>query len=479
MTAPAVGRTVAFVREDDQQGGGSVDNQDLMTRLSVERCCIEQDLALGRRRRARRRAAAALESLMAALRKPDPELSSWLRVLAALAVVDRPAPAPPQLSLWPELAPDAPGTGAPGRAAPAGPGSLRAPAAMGLGVITQDERMLEALRFLEQLAPTELPVLIEGESGTGKEVVARAVHAMSRRGRGPWVAVNCGAMPAQLQESELFGHVRGAFTGAALDKPGLFEAADGGTLFLDEVGEMDPRAQVKLLRVLETGELRRLGEVRLRTVDVRIVAATNADVGEAVRAGRFRKDLLFRLGAVRTWLPPLRLRRGDILPLAHYFIRRASPQSPAMTPGARSALITHDWPGNVRELKFVIQRSLALRENSGAAEITVEMLFPVAVQQTEAGRGARIAGGREPGPRPAQIEHVGEPLLPAGRRLDDYLGEIERGLILQALRQAGGNRTHAARLLGGLSRTTLIGKLKRLGLDGLLPCAAAGGGGAA
>jgi transcriptional regulator with PAS, ATPase and Fis domain len=455
-----------------------VDNQDLMSQLSVERGCIELDLALGRRRQARRRAAAALQALIAALRKPDPELSSWLRVLGALAAVDRPAPAPRQLSLWPESAPHGPATGA--QSSMCDPVAGRLPAAMGLGVVTQDEGLIGALRFLEQLAPTELPVLIEGESGTGKEVVARAIHAMSMRRRGPWVAVNCGAMPAQLQESELFGHARGAFTGAATDKPGLFEAASGGTLFLDEVGEMDSRAQVKLLRVLETGELRRLGEVRLRTVDVRIVAATNADVGEALRAGRFRKDLLFRLGAVRAWLPPLRMRPCDILPLAHYFMRRISPQVPAMTPGARSALLAHDWPGNVRELKFVIERSLALRENGGGVEITTEILFPNAMYEPNRARAVRTArGGGEMWRPPAPAESLREPGLPMGRRLDDYLGEIERELIAQALSQAGGNRTQAARLLGGLSRTTLIGKMKRLGLDELLPCAAAGGSGAA
>ncbi len=485
-----------------------MENQELMSRLSVERGAIELDLALGRRRRARRRAGVALQALIAALRKPDPELSSWLCVLAALAVTEPRAPAARQLALWPESESESsaasaftpgPGPGGPasGRGPiPGGSTSARLPGALGLGVITQDANLIDALRFLEQLAPTDLPVLIEGESGTGKEVVARAIHAMSLRRRGPWVAVNCGAMPAQLQESELFGHARGAFTGAAVDKPGLFEAADGGTLFLDEVGEMDLRAQVKLLRVLETGELRRLGEVRPRTVDVRIVAATNADVGEAVRAGRFRKDLLFRLGAVRTWLPPLRLRPHDILPLAQHFLHRVAPHCPRMTPGARSALLAHEWPGNVRELKFAIERSHALRENCGAAEITAEMLFPQVMRRPAFAREAPVAA--EPGPAhdsrpardevdplrehpaargqggPARHQTLSDPAgglpLPAGRRLGEYLDEIERRMILQALGQTGGNRTKAARLLGGLSRTTLISKMKRLGLDGPLLC---------
>ena len=446
-----------------------MENHDLMRGLGEVRGCVEQDLALGRRRRARRQVAPALHALMAALRKPEPEIAAWLRILAALAAVDRPEPAAGQLSLWPALAPGVPGpTAAKGTGAAPG----RMPAA-GLGVVTQDGRMLGALRYLEQMSPTELPVLLEGESGTGKEVVARAIHAMSARARGRWVAVNCGAMPAQLQESELFGHARGAFTGAAIDKPGLFEAADGGTLFLDEVGEMDPRAQVKLLRVLENGELRRVGEVRTRAVDVRIVAATNLDVDEAVRAGRFRKDLLFRLGAVRAWLPPLRMRPGDILPLAHYFTRRASPQSPPMTPGARSALLAHDWPGNVRELKFAVERSLALWRSCGAPQITIEMLFPDAQRERMETRQVGEAAPGDPAPlRPAIL--TGELGLPLGCRLDDYLGEIERRLIEQALLQTDGNRTRAAHLLGGLSRTTLIGKMKRLGLGGLLPCAAAG-----
>lgn len=479
-----------------------MENQELMSRLSVERGCIELDLALGRRRRARRRAAVALRVLIAALRKPDPELSSWLRVLAALTVTEPPPPAVRQLTLWPEpergvgLGPKHGGLASGLEPFPSDAAGARLPGALSLGVITQDEELIEALRFLEQLAPTDLPILIEGESGTGKEVVARAIHAMSLRRRGPWVAVNCGALPAQLQESELFGHARGAFTGAAADKPGLFEAADGGTLFLDEVGEMDPRAQVKLLRVLETGELRRLGEVRQRTVDVRIVAATNADVSEAVRAGRFRTDLLFRLGAVRTWLSPLRLRPHDILPLAQHFMRRVSPHCPGLTPGARNALLAHDWPGNVRELKFVIERSLALRESCGGAEISTEMLFPHAMCPPAVAREAHVAGGPDTAratwmtrgggdvlrsrPQPRQpVDPVGESLLPAGRRLEEYLDEIERRLILRALRQTSGNRTQAARLLGGLSRTTLISKIKRLGLDRPLSCAEGGGGGVA
>jgi transcriptional regulator with PAS, ATPase and Fis domain len=327
-------------------------------------------------------------------------------------------------------------------------------------MITQDQRMLRCLTQLECFAPTDLPVLLEGESGTGKELVARAIHRLSARRHQSWMAVNCGAIPSQLQESELFGHVRGAYTGATMDKPGLFEAAHEGTLFLDEVGEMDPMAQVKLLRVLEDGELRRLGEVRTRRVDVRIVAATNTAVDAAVEEGRFRKDLLFRLGAVRVLLPTLRERPGDILPLAQHFVRKASGEAVTFTPAARMALLSHSWPGNIRELKFVIERAIALWRRTRATEICRELLFP----QEEAEDASH--------PLSDIVAQVSLDALPEGCSLDSFLGRVERGLIECALARAGGNRTLAAKALGGLSRTTLIGKMKRLGLFTPLQAAA-------
>ncbi len=432
-----------------------MDHQTFLNDMRGQRSHVERDLAVGNRRRARRRTAHVIGTLVSAYRRLEPELSCWLRILASLALVERPRPDAQQLTLWPELQSDPPGDSS-GETAVRRP-VVHPPAAVGLGVITQDGRMLRSLRLLEQLAPTTLPVLVEGESGTGKEVVAQAIHAMSRRGRKPWIAVNCGAMPPQLQESELFGHARGAFTGATCDKPGLFEAAHGGTLFLDEVGEMDLRAQVKLLRVLETGELRRLGEIRMRRVDVRVIAATNADVDRAVQEGSFRKDLKFRLGAVRAWLPPLRERRADILPLAHHFIRRAAAVAPPLTPGARAALLAYTWPGNVRELKFVVERATVLWEQSCLPEIQVQQLFPDEEGPPEA-QGAV-------GPDPASAMSEMDPLcLPAGAHLDRFLSQVERRLIEDALRSAEGNRTRAALLLGGLSRTTLISKMKRLGL---------------
>jgi two-component system NtrC family response regulator len=287
------------------------------------------------------------------------------------------------------------------------------------------------------------------------------VHAASARAGGDFVAVNCGAIPVELHESELFGHTRGAYTGAAQEKPGLFEAAHQGTLFLDEIGEMDPRAQVKLLRVLEAGELRRLGEVRLRHVSVRVIAATNARVDDAVARGRFRRDLLFRLGAVRVRLPPLRDRPGDILPLAHHFLRRAALPHPPLTPGAQMALLAHPWPGNVRELKFAIERAVALWARSGKA-VLGEQFLRVGDREGPAGRAAAGEGETvtEAGEGPAGWPQE----VPPGHTLDTYLHEIERRLIARAIAQTGGNRTLAARALGGLSRTTLIGKMKRLGL---------------
>jgi len=423
--------------------------QEALRALDGQRMLAEHDLARGAWGRARRRVASALGRIHEALGPPEPEVWDWMRLLASLARVDRPRRRNGQLSLWPELEETGrdPGAGAP-------------PAA--LGVLSRDRRMLGTLAFLADLAPTDLPVLVEGESGTGKEVVARAVHMASGRAAGEFVPVNCGAIPMELHESELFGHARGAYTGAAQEKPGLFEAAHGGTLFLDEIAEMDPRAQVKLLRVLESGELRRLGEVRQRRVSVRIIAATNASVDDAVAHGRFRRDLLFRLGAVRVWLPPLRERPADVLLLAHHFLRRAALPHPPLTPGAQMALLAHTWPGNVRELKFAIERALALWARSGHAALGEELLrlSDSGAMDRAPGRGAAVDPTTE-----AEGSTWSWPAeVPPGFTLDQFLHEIERRLIARAIAQTGGNRTVAARTLGGLSRTTLIGKMKRLGL---------------
>ena len=462
-----------------------MDTMRTLACMAEERRRVERDLAVGEWVRARRRVGNLLGELIEAVEQGDGEARSWLRILGCLAELPGGPALTSQLGLWPELHQE----GTADVRAPAPGSCARGGAAARMGVITRDRRMLAALALLDDLAGTDLPVFLEGESGTGKEVVARGVHRQSRYGQAAFVAVNCGALPGELHESELFGHARGAYTGAALEKPGLFEAAHGGSIFLDEIAEMDPRAQVKLLRVLETGELRRLGEVRTRQVRVRVIAATNACVDEALAEGRFRRDLLHRLAAIRVVLPPLRERTGDILPLASHFLRRALPWAPALTPGAQLALLRHAWPGNVRELKYTIERAAALWARNGRAELSEEFLFPdgdrtrlPAPGAPRSGREAEGAGSAEPDGEPpaaslgrggaerSEIEAARWPVeVPQGHTIDTLLAGIEKQLIERALDLAGGNRTVAARLLGGLSRTTLIGKMKRLGLFPPLP----------
>ena len=319
-----------------------------------------------------------------------------------------------------------------------------------LGFLTCDPTVLLALEPLEALVSTSIPILIVGESGTGKEVLSRALHRAAGV-RGPFVAVNCGALPTDLQESELFGHVRGAFTGAIADKIGLFEAADGGTLLLDEVGEMTPRAQVKLLRILELGEVRRVGETRTRRVHVRVLAATIADLAGQLRSGAFRRDLFFRLCGLKVAIPPLRDRLGDVPLLANHFTRLfngSETSHPSIASDALDRLLGHDWPGNVRELRFTMERAVALTRALGRERIESDCI------DIEG-----LPGDATPPARMPVAEELG---LAGG--LDAYLMNTERRLILKALEENGWNRTHAARSLGGISRTTLIGKMKRLGL---------------
>ncbi|HVP39067.1 MAG TPA: sigma 54-interacting transcriptional regulator [Candidatus Saccharimonadales bacterium] len=304
-------------------------------------------------------------------------------------------------------------------------------------------RMQRLLRLVEKIAPTDSPVLLTGESGTGKELVARAIHYQSRRADRPFLAVNCGALPENLVESELFGHVRGAFTGAAHEKRGLFEEADQGTLFLDEIAELAPPLQVKLLRALQSGEVRRVGANQSRLVDVRVIAATNKDLSAALRSGEFREDLYYRLNVFQIDLPPLRERRDDIPILALYFLtryaRRLGKDLREFSPEAQAVLLRYDYPGNVRELENAVQRAVTLAESPRveAADLPPWML------QT----GRLLA------------EHAGEPasLVPD---VDMTLEELERRHIARTLERHDHNMSRTAKALG-ISRATLWRKLRR------------------
>jgi DNA-binding NtrC family response regulator len=302
-------------------------------------------------------------------------------------------------------------------------------------IIGQSAPMHEVFETIKQVAPTRATVLIQGESGTGKELVARAIHQLSPRSRGPFVAVHCAALSHALLESELFGHEKGAFTGASERRRGRFELADGGTLFLDEVGEIDPAIQVKILRVLEERRFERVGGQETLDVDVRMVAATNRDLRAMVGEGRFREDLYFRLYVVAITLPPLRDRSGDVPMLVQHYLRQFAEENGKMieglSPEALEALAAYPWPGNVRELRNAVERMVVLS------------------------RSARL-GIRDV---PAQIREAagGRPGLPVRGGLS--LAESERQMIARALRLHDGNRTRAAAELG-ISRRTLHRKLR-------------------
>jgi len=295
---------------------------------------------------------------------------------------------------------------------------------------------------VETAAGTEATVILLGESGTGKSLVARILHRQSPRRSGPFVEINCGAIPPGLIESELFGHARGAFTGAGRERAGLFEEARGGTVLLDEVAELPLELQVKLLTVLEQHRVRRVGENRDRPVDVRVVAATNTDLASAVRRGRFREDLFYRLNVISLTVPPLRQRREDILPLARRFLaelaRETNRRIEGFAPAAEESLLRHDWPGNVRELRNVVERSLLLKRSG--ARVERDDLPPLA--------GAPRGDVR--------------PTLP-GRPLAAAVKAHEKGLILAALEQSGGVVARASEILG-ISRTNMHNKLRKHGL---------------
>ena len=307
------------------------------------------------------------------------------------------------------------------------------------GLIAQSPAMHAVLDLVARVAPTDATVLIEGESGTGKEVIAKAVHHASKRAARPFVAVNCGAVPEPLLESELFGYVRGAFTGAAASKLGLFEEADGGTLFLDEIAETPAALQVKLLRALQSGEVRRLGATQAATIDVRVIAATNGDLATRISQGTFREDLFYRLNVIHVMLPPLRDRREDIPALAEHFLGRAADKlgrALRLSPDALERLLRYPWPGNVRELENAMERA-AILTRTGSVE--PDDLPP------------HVSAGLQLGPSPALPKQI-------------TLADAERDHILQTLERFGGNHSGAAEALG-IGRTTLWRKLKEYGID--------------
>ncbi len=313
-------------------------------------------------------------------------------------------------------------------------------------IVGQCEAMESVFRFIAKAAPADAGVLIEGESGTGKELVARAIHLNSPRRHQPFEAVNCAAMAPTLLESELFGHVRGAFTGADRDRPGRFELADGGTLFLDEIGELPDGSQSKLLRVIETGELRRVGDIKDRKVNARVIAATNKKLAEEVGRARFREDLYFRLNVLKISLPPLRERPGDVRVLAEHFLKQFAEKCgrPALRFEANvwPVFEGYPWPGNVRELRNAIERMVVMAE--GDALRLEDVPFEI-----RSGKGAARPAERGPGRLRSE---------PATLR------DLERAHIARVMQRTAGNKKEAARLLG-IDRSTLYAKLKAYGLE--------------
>ena len=308
--------------------------------------------------------------------------------------------------------------------------------------VGRNRRFMEVLKLAETVAPTDSTVLITGESGTGKEILARYIHALSEREGGPFVSINCGALPETLLESELFGHVRGAFTGAVRDKVGLLVAAKGGTFFLDEVGEMSPALQVKMLRALQEREVVPVGATEPVPIDVRIIAATNRDLEQEIRRGTFRSDLYYRLNVITLHLPPLRERRDDIPLLTEHFLRVLAERTGAAQPlkvssEAMEALQSYDWPGNVRELENALERAAVLCQG--------DVLTPAELP-------ARV------------VERQPEPLVSEKPPANPTLEVIERAYIYWVLKAEGGNKARAAEVLG-IDPSTLYRKLNRYGMN--------------
>ncbi|MBA4157218.1 MAG: sigma-54-dependent Fis family transcriptional regulator [Gemmatimonadetes bacterium] len=314
------------------------------------------------------------------------------------------------------------------------------------GLIGDSPAMREVYRIIRRAGPVDVTTLVTGESGTGKELAARALHAESRRASGPFVALNCSALPGELVESELFGYVRGAFTGADRDREGLIEAANGGTLFLDEIGDLALAAQAKLLRVLEERQVLRLGSTRATSVDMRVIAATHRPLDRLIAEGRFREDLLYRLQVVNLTLPPLRERRGDIPAIAVHFLaefaqRHGRPML-TLSDATRRILLAHDWPGNVRELRNALERAVVLAEG--------DVVQPADLPSQFAGSVAPL--------RPADAASAELPYADARARA---LDAFDRSFLSAALERNDGNVSATARLLG-LHRQSLQKMLRRL-----------------
>jgi DNA-binding NtrC family response regulator len=319
------------------------------------------------------------------------------------------------------------------------------------GLIAASPGMRRIFELVDTVAATDCAVLIQGESGTGKELVARAIHFRGARAARPFVAVNCAALPEALLESELFGYAKGAFTGAAGERKGLFEEADGGSLLLDEIGDMPVLMQAKLLRVLQEGEIRRVGSAAVKRIDVRIIAATNRDVATLIREGRFRDDLYYRLNVIPLVIPPLRERRDDIVPLCEHFLAlhgaKLGRQGQSLSPRALEMMLAHDWPGNVRELENMIARAATLSPSPVISEEELRTLFS-------------LGGLRRQEPEPSAARDT----APAPGAPGGMMQSAERQTILRALREAQGNQTRAAQALG-MGRNTLWRKMKKHGID--------------
>ncbi|SNR80562.1 regulatory protein, Fis family [Humidesulfovibrio mexicanus] len=329
------------------------------------------------------------------------------------------------------------------------------------GIIGNSPALREVYKVLEKVAPTDSTVLVTGESGTGKELLVRALHKNSKRADKPFVPINCGAIPKELLESELFGHEKGAFTHAIRSRPGRFELADGGTIFLDEIGEMDLSLQVKILRALQEKEIERVGGTGTKKVDVRVVAATNRDLEGEVAAGRFREDLFYRLNVIPMHLPPLRERGEDIMALAEHFLKGFCQDKDrkqlSLGAQARAMLIGYDWPGNVRELENFMERLSILCEGP---HVMPEDL-PEKIQRAAGVEPTPVAAAESPqqGFRWPELKDMRD----KGQGLKEFLDEIEERLLQEALAEASGVKNQAAELLG-IKRTTLIEKLKKRNL---------------